>query len=43
LFDGGVLTLKSGEQAIRFRPALDITKELVNEAIELMRRQMKKL
>ena len=25
LFDGGVLALKSGERAIRFRPALDIT------------------
>jgi len=43
LFDGGVLTLKSGEQAIRFRPALDITKEVVDEAIELMRHQMKQL
>jgi L-lysine 6-transaminase len=43
LFDGGVLTLKSGEQAIRFRPALDITKEVVDEAIELMRRQVKHL
>ncbi len=43
LFDGGVLALKSGEQALRFRPALDITKEVVDEAIELMRRQMKNL
>jgi L-lysine 6-transaminase len=39
-FDGGVLTLKSGEKAIRFRPALDITREVVDEAIELMRQQM---
>ena len=36
-FDGGVLTLKSGEKAIRFRPSLDITREVVDEAIELMR------
>ena len=43
LFDGGVLTLKSGEQAIRFRPALDITKEVVDEAIDVMGEQMKKL
>ena len=43
LFDGGVLALKSGEQAIRFRPALDITKEVVDEAIDLMGEQMKKL
>ncbi len=41
LFDGGVLALKSGEKAIRFRPALDITTEVVDEAIELMRVQMK--
>ncbi len=41
-FDGGVLTLKSGEKAIRFRPALDITRKVVDEAIELMRQQMTK-
>ena len=41
-FDGGVLTLRSGEKAIRFRPALDITREVVDEAIELMRQQMTK-
>ena len=39
LFDGGVFALKSGEQAIRFRPALDITKEVVDEAIDLIRQQ----
>jgi L-lysine 6-transaminase len=38
LFDLGVLTLRSGEQAIRFRPALDITAEVVDEAIDLMRK-----
>src|SRR5262249_48567160 len=42
LFDGGVLTLKSGEKAIRFRPTLDMTREIVDEAIELMRQQLKK-
>ena len=45
LFDEGVLALKSGEKAIRFRPALDITKEVADEAIDLIRdqcRQMKK-
>ncbi len=42
LFEGGVLALKSGEKAIRFRPALDITKEVVDEAIELLRAQMKR-
>src|SRR4051812_32830969 len=30
LFDRGVLALKSGEKAIRFRPALDITKQVVD-------------
>ena len=39
LFDAGVLTLKSGERAIRFRPALDLTAEVVDEAMELLRRQ----
>jgi L-lysine 6-transaminase len=36
-FDLGVLTLRSGEQSIRFRPALDMTAEVVDEAIDLMR------
>src|SRR5438874_4799430 len=38
LFDLGVLTLRSGEQSIRFRPALDMTAEVVDEAVDLMRR-----
>ncbi len=32
-FDLGVLTLRSGESSIRFRPALDITAEVIDEAI----------
>jgi len=36
LFDLGVLTLRSGECSIRFRPALDMTGEVVDEAIALM-------
>jgi L-lysine 6-transaminase len=39
LFDLGVLALRSGEQAIRFRPALDMTNEVVDEAMKLMRKQ----
>jgi L-lysine 6-transaminase len=39
LFDLGVLTLRAGEQSIRFRPALDLTAEVVDEAMELLRRQ----
>jgi L-lysine 6-transaminase len=37
LFDLGVLTLRSGENSIRFRPALDLTANVVDEAIDLMR------
>jgi L-lysine 6-transaminase len=37
-FDLGVLTLRSGESSIRFRPALDITAEVIDEAVELMRK-----
>ena len=39
LFDNGVLALKSGAKAVRFRPALDITKEVVDEAIGLIRKE----
>jgi hypothetical protein len=37
LFDRGLLVLKSGDHSIRFRPALDITTEVVDEAIDLLR------
>jgi L-lysine 6-transaminase len=37
-FDLGVLTLRSGENSIRFRPPLDITAEVIDEAMDLMRR-----
>src|SRR5467141_478616 len=37
-FDLGVLTLRSGENSIRFRPALDITAEVIDEAMEAMRK-----
>ncbi|MGZ4982637.1 MAG: L-lysine 6-transaminase [Chthoniobacterales bacterium] len=43
LFDDGVLVLKSGERAIRFRPALDITAEVVDEAMNLMREECKRM
>jgi L-lysine 6-transaminase len=36
LFELGVLTLRSGENAIRFRPALDMTPSVVDETIALM-------
>ena len=37
-FDLGVLTLRSGETSIRFRPPLDITAEVIDEAMDAMRR-----
>jgi L-lysine 6-transaminase len=43
LFDLGVLALRSGEQAIRFRPALDISTDVVDEAVELMRKQCNRM
>lgn len=42
-FGLGVFTLRSGERSIRFRPALDITKEVVDEAIEVMREESRRL
>jgi L-lysine 6-transaminase len=42
LFDLGVLTLRSGERSIRFRPALDITAEVVDEAMGLIRQYCRK-
>jgi L-lysine 6-transaminase len=43
LFDGGVLALKSGERAIRFRPALDINSEAIDEAMDLLRKQCQRM
>ncbi len=42
LYENGVFSLKSGERAIRFRPALDITREVVDEAIEAIRAQLQR-
>jgi L-lysine 6-transaminase len=43
LFDRGALVLKSGERAIRFRPALDISTEVIDEAMELLRQQCQQM
>ena len=37
-FDLGVLTLRSGENSIRFRPALDLSAGVVDEAMDVMRK-----
>lgn len=42
LFEAGLLVLKSGERAIRFRPALDITKKVIDEAMDILRAQCAK-
>jgi len=39
LFDRGLLVLKSGDHSIRFRPTLDITAAVIDEAIDLLRAQ----
>jgi L-lysine 6-transaminase len=39
LFDRGMLVLKSGDHSIRFRPVLDITREVVDQAMDLLRAQ----
>ena len=44
-FDVGVLALRCGENSIRFRPALDVSADVIDEAMNLMRkfcRQRKK-
>jgi L-lysine 6-transaminase len=43
LFDLGVLTLRSGEHSIRFRPALDVTAAVLDEAVDLMRKQCQRM
>jgi L-lysine 6-transaminase len=43
LFDLGALALKAGDHSIRFRPALDISTEVVDEAMELLRQQCQQM
>ncbi|MBA3882413.1 MAG: L-lysine 6-transaminase [Chthoniobacterales bacterium] len=43
LYDRGVLVLKSGERAIRFRPALDITAGAADEAMDLLRQECRRM
>ena len=43
LFDLGALVLRSGERSIRFRPALDISAAVVDEAMDLLRKQCQKM
>ena len=41
-FSLGVLTLRSGENSIRFRPPLDITGEVIDEAMDAVRKYCQK-
>jgi L-lysine 6-transaminase len=43
LYQRGLLVLKSGERAIRFRPALDITAEVVDEAMQILGEECQRL
>ncbi|MDQ6810199.1 MAG: L-lysine 6-transaminase [Verrucomicrobiota bacterium] len=43
LYDNGLLVLKSGERAIRFRPALDVTAEVADEAMEIVRHECRRI
>jgi L-lysine 6-transaminase len=39
LFELGLLALRSGERSIRFRPVLDVSADVIQEALDLLRRQ----
>lgn len=43
LFEVGVLSLRSGDKSIRFRPALDLPPEIVGHIIELLERQCRRM
>jgi L-lysine 6-transaminase len=43
LYDHGLLVLKSGERAIRFRPALDIPGEVIDEALTILTAECRRL
>ena len=43
LYGRGLLVLKSGERAIRFRPALDITAPVVDEAMAILHEECRRL
>jgi len=43
LYEAGLLAIRSGERSIRFRPVLDFPENAVEEAIDLMRRQCRRM
>ncbi len=42
-YELGLLTLRCGEQSIRLRPVLDVTQDVADEAMELMREETRRL
>ncbi|NPV12187.1 MAG: L-lysine 6-transaminase [Ignavibacteria bacterium] len=43
LFENGMIILGCGEKSIRFRPRLSITKENIDEAMEIFRKSLKQI
>jgi L-lysine 6-transaminase len=43
LFDLGLLALRCGERSVRFRPALDFPESAVPEALEILRKQCRRM
>lgn len=43
LFENGLIILGCGEKSIRFRPRLSITKDNIDEAIEIFRKSLKEI
>lgn len=43
LFELGLLALRGGERTIRFRPALDFPEEAVDEVVEILARQCRRM
>ncbi len=43
LFENGMIILGCGEKSIRFRPRLSVTKDNIDEAMEILRKSLKEL
>ena len=43
IFEEGVIILGSGVQSIRFRPHLNITKDEINQGIEIIKRALRRM
>jgi len=43
LFDQGLLAIRCGERSIRFRPVLDISQDVLEAALDIIRRQIRRM